>query len=145
MPGRVPANQRLGRQAGCISLVAEQIHQRRRQGKITHRKRLAQLHGGISLANSASRPSPVFFTVRPLWLADLRIDQFPEVGLEALVRPLLISSHQARIARHIGGKDRCEATDRGHVLPGGKVPLFSLPQKPAVPPMARVPTPSLPE
>ena len=70
----------------------------------------------------------MFFTVRPLWLADLRIDQFPEVGLEALVRPLLISSHHARIARHIGGKDRCEATDRGHVLPGGKVPLFSLPQ-----------------
>ena len=33
MPGRVPANQRLGRQASCISLVAEQIHQRRRQGK----------------------------------------------------------------------------------------------------------------
>ena len=62
----------------------------------------------------------MFFTVRPLWLADLRIDQFPEVGLEALVRPLLISSHQARIARHIGGKDRCEATDRGHVLPGGE-------------------------
>ena len=46
----------------------------------------------------------MFFTVRPLWLADLRIDQFPEVGLEALVRPLLISSHQARIARHIGGR-----------------------------------------
>ena len=56
----------------------------------------------------------------------LRIDQFWEVGLEALVRPLLISSHQARIARHIDGKDRYEA--RGHVLPGGKVPLFSLPQ-----------------
>ena len=52
--------------------------------------------------------------------------QFWEVGLEALLRPLLISSHQARIARHIAGKDRCEA--RGHVLPGGKVPLFSLPQ-----------------
>ena len=33
MPGRVPANQRLGRQDSCISLVAEQIHQRRRQGK----------------------------------------------------------------------------------------------------------------
>ena len=48
MPGRVRANQRLGRQASCISLVAAQIHQRRRQGKIKHRKCLAQLHGSIS-------------------------------------------------------------------------------------------------
>jgi hypothetical protein len=36
MPGRVPANQRLGRHASCISLVAEQIHQRRRQDGLVH-------------------------------------------------------------------------------------------------------------
>ena len=48
MPGRVPANQRLGQQASCISLAAEQIHQRRPSRQIKHRKRLAQLHGGIS-------------------------------------------------------------------------------------------------
>ena len=84
----------------------------------TNRTDDARELGQEAVAGVLYDPAPV--------LADLRIDQFWEVGLEALVRPLLISSHQARIARHIGGKDRCEA--RGHVLPGGKVPLFSLPQ-----------------
>ena len=51
-------------------------------------------------------------------LADLRIDQLPEMGLEPLVRPLLISPHQARVTRHIGGEDRGETADRGHGSPG---------------------------
>ena len=46
--------------------------------------------------------------------------------LQAFVRPLLIGPHQARIARHVGGKDRGETADRRHVLPGGKGALTSL-------------------
>jgi hypothetical protein len=38
-------------------------------------------------------------------LGDLGVDQFPKMGLEPLVRPLLISAHQPRVARHIGGED----------------------------------------
>jgi hypothetical protein len=41
-------------------------------------------------------------------LLDLRIDQLPEVRLEAFVRTLLVRPHQTRIARHIGGEDRGE-------------------------------------
>jgi hypothetical protein len=36
-------------------------------------------------------------------LLDLRIDQLPEMGLEPLMRPFLIRSHQTRIACHVGG------------------------------------------
>jgi hypothetical protein len=45
---------------------------------------------------------------------DLRIDQLPEMRLEAFVRPFLVRPHQARIAGHIGGKDRGETAGRGH-------------------------------
>src|SRR5262249_25535411 len=45
---------------------------------------------------------------------DLWIDQLSEVSLEALVSPLLISPHQTRVTRHIGGKDGSEAADQGH-------------------------------
>ena len=37
---------------------------------------------------------------------------------EALVGSLLVRPHQARIARHIGGKDRGETADSGHYSPG---------------------------
>src|SRR6516164_403727 len=47
-------------------------------------------------------------------LGDLRIDHFPEVGPETLVRPLLIVSHQPRVSRHISGEDRGETAGRGH-------------------------------
>jgi hypothetical protein len=48
---------------------------------------------------------------RPLWSStrrrpgapDLRVDELPKVRLEALVRPLLIRTHQARVPRHVGG------------------------------------------
>jgi hypothetical protein len=55
-------------------------------------------------------------------LGDLGIDQLTEMGLKPFVRPLLIRPHQARIPRHVGGEDRCEAADRGHDLSGGRVP-----------------------
>ena len=35
------------------------------------------------------------------------------------MRPLLIRSHQARIACDVGGEDCGEATDRGHLSRGG--------------------------
>jgi hypothetical protein len=39
--------------------------------------------------------------------------------LEPLVCPFLIHSHQARVARHIGGEDSGETADRGHGVSGG--------------------------
>jgi hypothetical protein len=33
------------------------------------------------------------------------------------VRPFLVHSHQTRIPGHVGGKDRSEASDRGHSEP----------------------------
>ena len=47
-------------------------------------------------------------------LPDLRIDQFPEVCLEAFVRTFLVRPHQARIARHIGREDRREPAGLAH-------------------------------
>ena len=47
-------------------------------------------------------------------LADLRIDQFAEARLDALVRAFLIGAHQTRITHHIGGEDRGKAAGCGH-------------------------------
>ena len=41
----------------------------------------------------------------PAVLFDLRIDQLAKKYLEALVRPLLVRFHEARVAHHIGGKN----------------------------------------
>jgi hypothetical protein len=54
-------------------------------------------------------------------LLDLWLNELRQVHLQALVRSLLICSHQARIACHIGGEDCSKATDRGHVSPGDKL------------------------
>jgi len=53
--------------------------------------------------NSAKKPSPVFFYDPASVLLDLRLDQLLEMRFEPLVRPLLIRTHQPRIARHVGG------------------------------------------
>jgi len=50
-------------------------------------------------------------------LADLRIDHFAQMRLEAFVSAFLIGAHQARIAHHIGREDRGEpacGSRRGH-------------------------------
>ena len=60
-------------------------------------------------------------------LRDLRINQLPEMRLEALVRALLVGLHQTRIARHIGGEDRGKATCRGHYCSG--MPALRRPAK----------------
>jgi len=39
---------------------------------------------------------------------DLWVDQLPAERLQAFERALLVRTHQARIARHIGGEDRGE-------------------------------------
>jgi hypothetical protein len=39
-------------------------------------------------------------------LLDLRINQLAQMCFEAFVRPLLVDSHQPRVARNIGGEDR---------------------------------------
>ena len=49
-------------------------------------------------------------------LGDLRVDQLAWMGLEPLVRPLLIRPHQARVSGHVGGEDRGEAADKGAFL-----------------------------
>jgi len=45
---------------------------------------------------------------------DFWLDQLLEMRLEAFVGALLVETHQARIARHIGGKDCGETAGRGH-------------------------------
>jgi len=57
----------------------------------------------------------------PSVLPDLGVDQLPEVRGEALVSALFVSTHQARVPRHVGGEDCGEAADRGHSLPGGRL------------------------
>jgi hypothetical protein len=52
---------------------------------------------------------------------DLRLDQLPEMRFQAFVRPLLIRAHQARVAGHVGGEDRGEAADGGHLSVGGQL------------------------
>ena len=43
-----------------------------------------------------------------------------KVAFEPFVRAFLIGTHQARVPRHIGGKDRGEAADRGHIAPAAR-------------------------
>ena len=63
----------------------------------------------------------VLYDAAPV-LRDLRVDQFLEVGFEPFVGAFFIRSHKAGVPRHIGGEDRGETADGGHVLPRGKVP-----------------------
>ena len=49
----------------------------------------------------------------PAVLGDLGVDQLPEVRGEALVTALFVSTHKARVPRHVGGEDRGKAADRG--------------------------------
>ena len=45
--------------------------------------------------------------------ADLWVDHFAQMRLEAFVGAFLIGAHQARIPRHIGGEDRGKAAGGG--------------------------------
>jgi hypothetical protein len=47
-------------------------------------------------------------------LRDLRVYQLVQMRPDAFVRARLVSAHQARIARHIGGEDRGKTADSGH-------------------------------
>ena len=49
----------------------------------------------------------------PVMLADLRIDQFAQMRLDAFMRAFLIGTHQTRIAHHIRGEDRGETAAGG--------------------------------
>src|SRR5215472_4759914 len=49
-------------------------------------------------------------------LFDLRLNKLPEVDFEPLMRPLLICTHQPRIARHVGGEDRGETAGLAHFV-----------------------------
>jgi hypothetical protein len=64
-----------------------------------------------TLANSAKKPSPVFFTIRPLCSPIFGLTSSPRWALRRFVRPLLIGTHQTRVSGHIGGEDRGEAAD----------------------------------
>jgi hypothetical protein len=69
---------------------------------IDHARKLCQ----EAVASVLYDPAPV--------LADLWIDQFPEVGLEPFVRAFLVGAHQPRVAGYISGKDCGEATGGDH-------------------------------
>jgi hypothetical protein len=63
--------------------------------------------GKEAVAGVLYDPAPV--------LGDPGLNQLSEMRFEPIVRPLLIRPHEARVPRHIGGKDRGEAADRGHL------------------------------
>ena len=76
---------------------------------------LAVAHPPLDLGSTADRidyarelhqqaVARVLYDPAPM-LFDLRIDQFAQMRLEAFVRSFLVRSHQARIARHIGGEN----------------------------------------
>jgi hypothetical protein len=48
-------------------------------------------------------------------LGDLRIDELMAQRFEAFERAFLVRPHQPRIPRHIGGEDRGEPADGGHL------------------------------
>ena len=50
--------------------------------------------GKEAVARVLDNPPPAF--------RDLRIDEFCEMRFQALVRPLFVDTHKARIPRHIG-------------------------------------------
>jgi hypothetical protein len=83
------------------------------------------LHGASDGVNHARElcekaVAGVLYNPAPV-LPDLRINQLAEMRLEPFVRPLLIRPHEARVPRHIGGEDRSEAADRGHLSRGGRL------------------------
>ena len=67
----------------------------------------AQRTASMTLANSANKPSPVFYGTA-LVLPDLRIDQLRDMRPEALVRACLVRAHQARVARDVGRQNRSQ-------------------------------------
>ena len=74
----------------------------------------AQRTASTTLANSASTPSPVFFTIRPLCSLIFGSTSSRRVRLEAFVGAFFVRPHQPRVPRHVGGEDRGETANRGH-------------------------------
>ena len=107
---------------------------------IPHRTSAAQ-RTALTLANSANRPSPVVFTVRPLCSPIFGSTNCAKCALRRWGRALLVCAHQARITHRIGGEDRGQTAGRGHCLtrsaqfstlrltqiPGSPTPLFGAP------------------
>jgi hypothetical protein len=62
-------------------------------------------------------------------LADLRVDQFAQMRLEAPVSAFLVDTHQARITYHVGREDRGETAGgnrSGHFSGGDPFPGANL-------------------
>ena len=68
--------------------------------------------------------------------ADLRIDHYGEICLEALVGAFLIGTHQTRIAGYIGSEDRGKTASRGHYSSG--IPALRRPAKKVASVKARI-------
>jgi hypothetical protein len=84
---------------------------------MSHCTSTAHNTASTALGNSARHAVTSIFDDPTLVLTDLRTDEFAAVGLQTLVRPLLIRSHQTPIADDIGGEDRgMVAVGGGHTL-----------------------------
>ena len=103
-PRLMPMRNLMRRSSGSIGLAVD--HPALHLGGAAHRVDDAGEFRQHAVAGVLDDAAPV--------LLDLRIDQLPEMRLEALVRAFLVRAHQARIARHIGGEDRGETAGRGH-------------------------------
>jgi hypothetical protein len=62
------------------------------------------------LPNSTMVPSPISFTMRPLWAGDCGVEDGFPVPFESGQRARLVGCHQARIADYVGGKDCRQST-----------------------------------
>jgi hypothetical protein len=71
-------------------------------------KKLASEHS--AMAKRFRRPFVAYGII--IVSTDSSIPSGP-LRLQALMSPLLIRPHQARVPRHVGGEDRGEAADRG--------------------------------
>jgi hypothetical protein len=108
--------------------VAEVDADAKPNAPIVRHLRLAVDHPALNLSGAAhcvhntwkfrqQAVAGVLYDAAPV-LLDFRINHLPEMRFEALLRALLVNSHQARIADHISGEDRGETADRGHFLRG---------------------------
>jgi hypothetical protein len=86
----------------CIALRHASLHLGRAAQGIDHACKFSQHAVAGVLYDAAAM------------LLDFRANQITEMRLEAFVGAFFIGTHQARIARHIGGEDRGKAAGRVH-------------------------------
>ena len=71
-----------------------------------------------TLANSASRPSPISLKMRPWCFSISGSNSSLRPAFRRVKGPRLVALHERRVADHVGGEDRRELAFHGRPLPG---------------------------